>query len=147
ARGLEADQCQGPYTVRSALADYFEWFARHRKTARDAKYRSDALVLPDLGDIEVDRLSAARLRKWHEGLAAAPARLRRNAEEVLAGMMKGREVNPNDAEAVRRRRSSANRTLTILKAALNYAWREGKTSSDDAWRRVRPFPEADAARV
>jgi integrase len=34
-----------------------------------------------------------------------------------------------------------------LKAALNHAWREGKTPSDDAWRRVRPFPEADAARV
>jgi integrase len=61
--------------------------------------------------------------------------------------MKGRDADPGDAEAVRRRRSSANRTLTILKAALNHAWREGKTPSDDAWRRVRPFPEADAARV
>jgi integrase len=62
-------------------------------------------------------------------------------------MMKGRITDPNDAEATRRRRSTANRTLTILKAALNHAWREGKTPSDDAWRRVRPFPEADAARV
>jgi integrase len=61
--------------------------------------------------------------------------------------MKGRDTDPNDAEAIRRRRSTANRTLTILKAALNHAWREGKTPSDDAWRRVRPFPEADAARV
>jgi integrase len=37
--------------------------------------------------------------------------------------------------------------MTILKAPLNHAWRDGKTPSDDAWRRVRPFPEADAARV
>ena len=147
AAGLEADQRRGPYTVRGALADYLEWLARHRKTTRDSKYRADALILPELGDINVDRLSAARLRKWHEGLASAPPRLRRNAEEVMAGTTKGREVDPNDAEAIRRRRSSANRTLTILKAALNHAWREGKTSSDDAWRRVRPFPEADAARA
>jgi integrase len=147
AAGLEADQRKWPYTVRSALADYLDWLARHRKTTRDSKYRADALILPELGDVNVDRISAARLRKWHEALAAAPARLRRNAEEVAAGTMKGRDVDPNDAEAVRRRRSSANRTLTILKAALNHAWREGKTSSDDAWRRVRPFPEADAARA
>jgi integrase len=32
-------------------------------------------------------------------------------------------------------------------AALNPAWREGKIPSDDAWRRVVPFREADAARA
>src|SRR5262245_62170906 len=37
--------------------------------------------------------------------------------------------------------------LTVLKAGLNRAWREGKISSDDAWRRVEPFKEADGARV
>jgi integrase len=147
AAGLEAEQRKGPYTVRDAVTDYLHWLARHRKTTRDSKYRAEALILPDLGDINVDRLSAARLRKWHEDLAAAPARLRRSAEEVAAGRTKGRDTDPNDPEAIRRRRSTANRTLTILKAALNQAWREGKTPSDDAWRRVRPFPEADAARV
>jgi integrase len=147
AAGLEAEQRKGPYSVRDAVGDYLEWLSHHRKTTRDSKYRAEALILPDLGDIGVDRLSAARLRKWHEGLAAAPARLRRSVEEVLAGKMKGRDTDPNDAEATRRRRSTANRTLTILKAALNHAWREGKTPSDDAWRRIRPFPEADAARV
>jgi len=34
-----------------------------------------------------------------------------------------------------------------LKAALNHAFREGRCASDDAWRRVQPFREADAARV
>lgn len=37
--------------------------------------------------------------------------------------------------------------LTILKAALNHAWRDRKVPSDEAWRAVRPFREADAARV
>jgi integrase len=58
-----------------------------------------------------------------------------------------RELDKTDHEAIRRRRASANRTLTVLKAALNRAWREGKIASDDPWRRVEPFEEADAARV
>jgi integrase len=145
--GLEADQRKGPYTVQDAISDYPDWLSRYRKTTRDSKYRAQALILPDLGGIDVERLSAARLRRWHEDLAEAPARLRRSTQEVAAGKVKGRRADPNDPDALRRRRSTANRTLTILKAALNYAWREGKTPSDDAWRRVRPFPEADAARV
>src|SRR4051812_21394822 len=50
-------------------------------------------------------------------------------------------------EAVRRRRSTANRVLTILKAALNHAHREGKCATDEAWRTVRALREADAARL
>jgi len=48
---------------------------------------------------------------------------------------------------LRRRRASANRVLTILKAALNRAWREGHIASDAALRRVEPFENVDAARV
>jgi integrase len=37
--------------------------------------------------------------------------------------------------------------LTVLKAALNYAFVEGRTTSDLAWRRVRPFRGVDAAPI
>src|SRR6185312_12798335 len=50
-------------------------------------------------------------------------------------------------EHQRRRKSTANRILTILKAALNKAWREGNANSDAAWRRVEPFENVDTARV
>jgi hypothetical protein len=46
---------------------------------------------------------------------------------------------------VRSRRSTANRVLTILKAALNYAYHEGHAVSDEAWRKVKPFREVDTA--
>ncbi len=52
-----------------------------------------------------------------------------------------------DPEAERRRKATANRVLTILKAALNHAFEEGKVARDDVWRRVKSFREADAARV
>jgi integrase len=45
---------------------------------------------------------------------------------------------------VRARRSTANRTLTVLKAALNHAYIKGRVASDDAWRRVKPFRKVDA---
>jgi len=48
---------------------------------------------------------------------------------------------------VRKRRSSANRVLTILKAALNLAFENGKVGSDAAWRKVKRFKGVDAARL
>ncbi len=39
----------------------------------------------------------------------------------------------------RRRRASANRILSVFRALLNHAWRDGRTPSDHAWRRLRPF--------
>ena len=55
-----------------------------------------------------------------------------------------KKVEASDADAVRARRTTANRVLTILKAALNHAFTEGHAVSDEAWRKVKPFREADA---
>src|SRR3546814_4816139 len=75
-------------------------------------------------------------------IASSPARLRtaNGAEQNF------REPADTD-EARRRRRSSTNRILTILKAALNAAYRNGKAPADDAWRRVRPFPKAETPKL
>jgi integrase len=81
------------------------------------------------------------LRKWHAAIAKTPARTRSKA----GGKQRYRPLN--DSESIRRRRATANRTLTQLKAALNLAWREGRTPSDAAWRRVRPFEGVDTART
>jgi hypothetical protein len=56
-----------------------------------------------------------------------------------------RGFNAGDPEAIRARRSTANRLLTVLKAALNRAFRDGRVASDEAWRKVKRFREADAA--
>ena len=44
-------------------------------------------------------------------------------------------------------KSSANRTWTVLRAALNHAFREELVASDAAWRKVESFKGVDAARV
>lgn len=58
---------------------------------------------------------------------------------------KWREVE--GAEGERKRKATANRVLTILKAALNLAYAEGRVAADDAWRRLKPFKGVDAAKV
>jgi len=130
------------YSVADAIGDYLEWMEGNRKSARDARYRADALILPDLGAKDVAKLTATDIRRWLRKVAETPPRVR-----VKKGAdPKFRDLE-DDPEAVRRRRATANRTLTILKAALNYAWREGRANDDGAWRRVEPFEAVDSARV
>ena len=122
----------GALTVATACQRYFEDLADRGKSTRDAELRVNALITPTLGAVAVEALTAEQNRAWHAGLAKSPGR----------NTQKG-----DDGEAQRRRRSTANRTLTILRAALNHAYREGRAASDAAWRRVRAFQNADAARV
>ena len=51
------------------------------------------------------------------------------------------------ADGVRRRRSTANRVLTILKAMLNLARHNRRIDSDDAWAMARPYREVDAPKI
>jgi integrase len=50
-------------------------------------------------------------------------------------------------EANRRRGATANRVLTILKAALNDAYQEGQIPINEAWQRVKAFRKVDSARI
>jgi integrase len=98
--------------------------------------------MPELGGVPLDRLTKTRIVAWHQKVAETPPRLRAKAGEPPKHWKA--DASP---EAVRQRRSTTNRVLTILKATLNHAHREGRCASDDAWRTVRDFREADAARL
>ena len=132
----------GSYNVARALDAYFA--DRERRASKGlAKDRAaaNARILPKLGGLELAKLTAKRIEDWHAALATAP-KLARSSR-----FAKGRKETPidaQDADAVRARRATANRTLTVLKAALNHAYLKRRVASDDAWRKVRPFREADA---
>jgi integrase len=143
AAGIE--EPAAPLTVADVVAEYLAWVEKHRRasTAREWRYMAQAHILPKLGKLEVAKLTTARLRKWHEELAEQPGRLRTKPGEK----QRHREQN-GDPDAVRARRATSNRNLTVLKGALNHAWQGGRlTGSDEAWRKVKPFRGADAARV
>ena len=130
-------------TVRRAIADYIEFKRAEGRETNDTERRAAAHILPALGDIEVADLTSARIRRWLSDLASSPAfkRTKKGADRKF-------KPTPEDEEAVRRRRSSANRVLSTLKAALNHAYDEKRVASNDAWgRRVKPFRDVDVARV
>jgi integrase len=133
----------GPYTVGRALDAYFA--DRERRGSKGlAKDRAAARarILPALGDVELAKLTTKRIRDWHTGLATAPKLVR--TSRIVKKAQKRRTVDAKDADAVRARRATANRTLTVLKAALNHAFHDGRIVTDEAWRKVKPFREADA---
>lgn len=118
----------GPYTVQRAIDDYIAYLQASGKDYKNARHRAYAHIVPALGNVEVAALTSARLRQWLSDIAHKRA--------------------ANDEEQSRRNKTTANRTLTVLKAALNHAYDERRVESNDAWgRRVKPFRGVDSARV
>ncbi len=139
--GIEPEP-SGPYTVADAVGDYLAWHQQRRKAHDRTRAIVDAHILPPLGSVDVARLTTRQIRSWHEKLATQPARLRSRK----GAPAKHRPIR-KDSEGLRQRQATANRILTVLKAALNHAWREGRAATDAAWRPVRPFRDVDAAVV
>ena len=132
----------GPYTVGQALDDYVTKLESEGKaSAGETKNRAEALIKPALGKLDIATLRADRLRQFLDDLANEPARLRTRKGEA----QRHREA-PDTDDAKRARRSNANRTWAILRAALNDAFAEGHVASDAVWRRIKPFKNVDSAR-
>jgi integrase len=121
---------------------YLRFLEGNRKTADDASYRYEAFIKDELGGTGVSALTTKTIRDWHAALAKLPPRLRTRKGKAQKHAKLGK-----DDETKRRRKASANRTMTVLKAALNMAWREGNVAFNAAWARVEPFEAVDAARI
>ena len=132
----------GPITVKAAIDAYVEFLEAKRKSAQFSRYAADAFILPVLGETEVEDLTKDQIETWHHDLAKTGARIR-----VKKGDEQRVKEIADPEEHQRRRKSSANRIMTVLKAALNRIWRDRKVSTDAAWRAVEPFKGVDAARV
>jgi len=132
----------GPLTVRAIMMEYLEFLQNHRKSGGTARYSINAFILPELGDLEAESLTVDQLRNWHMKIANSPARQR-----TKPGTKQNHRAHQNDPDWKRRRKSTANRILKVLKGGLNYAWNDKKLKSDAAWRRVKPFKGAESARV
>ena len=78
----------------------------------------DAWILPDLGAIQVEKLTTDRINRWRNKLATQPKRVRKKRTAIEPAT---RET-PDDEDARRARKATANRILTMLKAALNRAF-------------------------
>jgi integrase len=140
----DAGVVAGPLTVAGAIAKYFASIEDDGRRLGNAKYHADAFIVAALGDVEVSALTAEKIRKWHQRLAKTPARVR---TKFGAATQAHRALEVDNEDAARRRKCTANRILTTLRAALNFCFREKLVTSDAEWRRVKPFKNVDASRV
>jgi integrase len=136
---------KGSYTVKDAVTDYLAEIKAEKKpeAVQGAKYKFDAWVLPELGAIELEKLTSDRINRWRNKIATHPkhVRTKRTATEPATRAIADTE------DARRARKATANRVLTMLKAALNRAFQADKLSSDAAWRKAKPFKRVDEAVV
>ena len=143
AREVHGASAAGSYTVNDALDAYVQKLNDEGKpSARDSRCRADALIRPAIGRVKLSKLTSERLRRFLRELAATPPRAR-----TKRGKKQNYRYVLDTEEAHRKRRSSANRTWSVLRAALNHAFIEGMVESDHAWRRVKPFRGVEAART
>jgi integrase len=141
----------GPYTVNDAIKAYLTWLENEGRSAaaiRDAESRADAFIRPKLGDKEVGALTAKDLQHWRDNVAKALPRVRTKPGKKQKHRSLAEDANVEEREEEqRKRRASANRIWTTLRAALNKAFEDDEVSSDGAWRKVKPFKDVDKART
>jgi integrase len=133
----------GPFTVADALTGYFEHYVRRGgKALGHMQSTARTYILPVLGETLVTKLSRRQLEHWHDAITQSAPRVRSRP-----GAAQRFRAHQLDAEGLRRRRATANRALTILKAALNHAHHDGRTATADAWAQVKAYRGVDAARL
>jgi integrase len=132
---------RGPYSVSDAVRDYLEEITAEKpaRPVRDARYIFENSVLPELGHLLAETLTTDRLVRWRNALASRPIGVRKKRTAFVRAT---RAVADTD-EARRKRKATANRSLTMLKAALNRAFRAGRVASDTGWRKVKPFARVE----
>lgn len=133
-----------PITVREAMENYVGWLTLHRKSGRETGQRLQYYVTSYFGDRALASLTPKDFDEWLRWAMVhkAPGR-RTHGKQARKG--NGDEISP--AERLRRRRSTLNRIINQMKAALNRAFHDGHIGSRDAWIRLQRFRGADSARI
>ena len=128
------------HTVGDALDAYVKGFSG--KSLAKTKARIEAVIRPALGHEKLAKLSRKTISDWHRERAGAPAMLRTRKGASV------RNIRPAVTDdAVRARRATANRDLTVLKAALNRFAEDHPGLPVHAWRDVKPFKGVDGAKL
>ncbi|WP_219322104.1 site-specific integrase [Methylovirgula sp. HY1] len=144
----------GKLTVNDILDEYEKGYLsgearRGERQGRDIRNVRSILnrhVRPALGDIPLDRLNADILKRFKADVANGP-KLTRNGQP--AKIKEDVENGPqDDKDKIRKRRARANRILTPLRAALNYALSNNCIASDAAWRvSLKAYADVEAPTI
>ncbi len=124
-------------TVADVMNYYMDYQRAERKSPESAEFAIEAHIKPTLGRVKIVNLSADAIREWRDNLAVFTHAEENSLKKKLTAF------KAEFSELQRRRKATSNRVLSILKAALNYAEREGKYKGKTPWRRVKPFKNVE----
>ncbi len=115
------------YTLENAIEDYCSRIETEKtaRSAKEARQRLKKHTPSALLNTEVSKLTTAQLMPWRDHMVK----------------------KSDDTEVVRKSKDTANRVLTMLKAALNQSFNNGIIGDDTAWRRLKAFKSVTAARI
>jgi integrase len=111
-----------------------EYQKAESRSPKTTQYVIDKHIEPTIGKKRLVKLTIDNITDWRNELA----------KPVAATKKKKKAAVHSARELRRRRQASANRVLTILKAALNYAERTGRYRGPSPWKLVSPFKHVDA---
>ena len=117
-------------TVNDTMSYYMEHQRAISRSYQTTQYALDKHIAPTIGRRRLSQLTIENITQWRNDLAT-PRKDNKKAD------LSARERR-------RRAQSTANRVLTILKAALNYVEQQGKYSGRAPWKLVPPFKNVDA---
>ncbi len=154
---------KGPFTVNDALDAYFADGERRgvKGLLRD-RQRAGAWIRPELGSLEVAAMTRSRIESWLAKMAESPKRVRTKAPLAPdAQQPKPRNFKvqrkpkavpappapPASESEKRARKDSANRVMTTLKSALNFAMERRMVRNGEAWQSVKPYRGTASARI
>jgi integrase len=126
-KAMEAGISTEPMTVTEACSSYVDHLkvTKGVRAAEDAKGRIKRLVdEATIGKVQIAKLTVTQVRAWLNKQIDIDA----DEEEVLRG------------------KDTANRNLSALKAALNFAYKNQLIGSDAAWKPVTAFRDVGRRR-
>jgi integrase len=133
-----------PYTVTDAITDYLSDFkANGKKSFYTTESSIKAHIIPYFGGKVIANLTFNQLNTWKNKLATTHKRARTG----LGTEQQYKTDENNCPEYQRKRRSTANRIITILKAILNHAFQTNKVTSNEAWLKLKPFKMVSEAKI
>jgi integrase len=128
-------------TVNDVMTYYMKRQEAESRSPKTTQYAVDRYITPTIGKKRLAKLTIDNITEWRNDLAKPKKKITKSRAGTAST---GKTVKYSPRELRRRRQASANRVLTILKAALNYAERTGKYRGPAPWKLVSPFKNVDA---
>lgn len=138
------------YTVEQCLSDYWEWYKTGKEENRVSQHRSKIEIIRNSIPFRsklISELNSLEIEKWHHSLVKQVPKRGEGRNGKVVNKNIPDKNSPDYPNYLRKRKTTANGYLSVLKSALNRAWRIGIVANNTTWARVRPFGNVNEAKI